>query len=207
MQTVVLCFQFISDNSFGKQTQQKGIVVPKQDHGSSQSETSTRPTYNPVDLTHLDDNVSVTDHNSLKNPVVSVQASTSAHSLLSGVYCYSVKLMNPLKKSDYVVRKLPATKKFTCVEELQSDLLSLFEDELFGQVSQVGYIEPGHGLRGKQCWLIKSEDWCDMYTSYEKKREILLWCIGQSKSDNKQKKFPLLQATTHLVSPLSLKNT
>lgn len=42
-----------------------------------------------------------------------------------------------------------------------------------------GYIEPGHGVKGKQRWLMNNEDVADMYTVHEGKKEILLWCYAQ----------------------------
>ena len=39
-----------------------------------------------------------------------------------------------------------------------------------------GYIEPGHGARGKQRWLTSADDLKDMYSTHQGKKEILLWC-------------------------------
>jgi hypothetical protein len=41
----------------------------------------------------------------------------------------------------------------------------------------MGYIEPGHGWRGKQQWLNSDTDMNELYSTYEeKKKDILLWC-------------------------------
>ena len=46
-------------------------------------------------------------------------------------------------------------------------------------IEQLGYIEPGHGAKGKQRWLSSAEDLKDMYTIHENKNEILFWCTGR----------------------------
>ena len=38
----------------------------------------------------------------------------------------------------------------------------------------MGYIEPGHGLKGKQWWLLVDDDLHEMYSGFTGKREILL---------------------------------
>ena len=48
--------------------------------------------------------------------------------------------------------------------------------------SGFGYIEPGHGVKGKQRWLMSDEDVVDMYTIHDGKKEILLWCYSQDSS-------------------------
>ena len=41
----------------------------------------------------------------------------------------------------------------------------------------MGYIVPGHGLRGKQEWLCENSDLKEMYTQYKGRKEIVLWCF------------------------------
>ena len=58
------------------------------------------------------------------------------------------------------------------------------------KVDNLGYIEPGHGLKGKQQWLVQDEDLVEMYTCYDGKkyREIMLWCIQPSSGENTRKR-------------------
>ena len=42
----------------------------------------------------------------------------------------------------------------------------------------MGYIEPGHGKKGKQRELSDDEDLVQMYTLHKRKHDILLWCYG-----------------------------
>ena len=39
----------------------------------------------------------------------------------------------------------------------------------------MGFIEPGHGAKGKQQWIVDDDDFCDMYKTYKGKKDITLW--------------------------------
>ena len=54
-----------------------------------------------------------------------------------------------------------------------------FPDKVGQSLKHLGYIEPGHGLRGKQRWISSDEDLRDMYRMHSTK-EILLWCFEES---------------------------
>ena len=85
--------------------------------------------------------------------------------------------MNRAKKSEYVIERLEYTKKFHSIGDLQTELRS------FGVATKdIGYIEPGHGAKGRQMWLGRQEDLDEMYKTIDKKvkREILLWCYRKS---------------------------
>ncbi len=71
--------------------------------------------------------------------------------------------------------------RFRTVKRLQTSLKASFADafaEMTPQDIEVGYIEPGHGARGKQRWITTTEDLKDMYTMYERRSEILLWAFS-----------------------------
>lgn len=83
--------------------------------------------------------------------------------------------MNVSRKSQYVVRKLRSdTEKFLSIKALRECLAA----QLGENILDVGYIEPGHGLKGKQIWLTEDDDFEDMYSRF-KKHEITLWCHVQ----------------------------
>ena len=53
---------------------------------------------------------------------------------------------------------------------------------------RVGYMDPGHGWKGKQRWITCDEDLKDMYKVYSLKAEILIWCFLPGKPENSTKK-------------------
>ena len=88
-------------------------------------------------------------------------------------YSYSVKVANRARKSEYTVEKLMFSSKFSSIEELRSVLKS----DLQFLPSEFGFVEPGHGLRGKQRWIHAATDIEEMYNRYPGKRDFLFWCF------------------------------
>ena len=52
-------------------------------------------------------------------------------------------------------------------------------------IAEMGYLSPGHGLKGKLNPLSDDEDLQDMYAEYKSKREIMIRCIVYSTSHSK----------------------
>ena len=96
---------------------------------------------------------------------------------------YSVKLINPIRKSLFSIQKLRITSQFQSIEELKN-VLETHLASAKKPVTSVGYVEPGHGAKGKQRWIINNEDLEDMYKIHEGKSEILMWCYEQTESDS-----------------------
>ncbi len=65
------------------------------------------------------------------------------NSILIIKYKYSVKVVNPLRRSMYTVKRLESLHRFNSRDEL----LTQMSEDLGTSVDQVGYIEHGHGLR------------------------------------------------------------
>ena len=61
----------------------------------------------------------------------------------------------------------------------------IFKTSLEFVPSDFGYIEPGHGMKGKQKWLHDNADIEEMYTHFLKKRDVLLWCYSSSQATSK----------------------
>ena len=96
-------------------------------------------------------------------------------------YNYSVKVCNPKKKSLFVILQLKTKQKFESVDDLKRQMLAEYREKIGEPIEQLGYIEPGHGLRGKQRWLSSNNDLNQMYLVHKKKPyEITLWCLGPS---------------------------
>ena len=95
---------------------------------------------------------------------------------------YSIKLISPDCKSEYSVEKwrlilfLKLSHPTTKLREKYAKLEPCKE-------LRVGYMDTGHGWKGKQCW-ITCDDLKDMYKAYGSKMEILIWCFLPSNIKN-----------------------
>ena len=115
---------------------------------------------------------------------------------------YSLKLINPSRKTEYVVHKLHSlSERCESIEELKQSVIESCED-VPSSLETFGYIQPGHGAKGKQRWLISEKDLIDIYKCHGNK-EILLWCYRKSQTSDadKRSKRPCSPS-----SRLSLKN-
>ena len=104
--------------------------------------------------------------------------------LATDMHNYAVKIMNPDRKSDYVFRKFQSMGRFVSVKDLKSKVLDKLSSSINLQPGEednleVGFIAAGHGLKGKQCWIVDADDIELMYKEYGKK-EICLWCIPRT---------------------------
>ena len=50
---------------------------------------------------------------------------------------------------------------------------------------EMGYIETGHGARGRKIWLCDDEDVQKMYYEHRNKKKIMLWCYTGLSSKSK----------------------
>ena len=72
------------------------------------------------------------------------------------------------------------TRQFTSIEDIKDQLNELLKCK----VADIGFIEPGHGLKGKQQTLIDDDDIEEMYDMYKRKRcGITLWCYTSVDGD------------------------
>ena len=56
------------------------------------------------------------------------------------------------------IKRVKYTEKFSSVEDVCTELQSLD-----AATKDVGYIEPGHGVKGRQMWLETEDDLDEMY--------------------------------------------
>ena len=91
-------------------------------------------------------------------------------------YTYKVKIVNLSKKSVYSMTHLEVTHQFESLHDLKQEVHKAIPA---ASNHSYGYMEPGHGLKGKQRLLLTSDDLAEMYQMHKNKREIVLWCYGK----------------------------
>jgi len=94
---------------------------------------------------------------------------------LTSAISYSLKVLHREKKSDYSVQKWGDAQcvRFESVTVLKCRLKQNFSD-ILGDVEEdeieTGFIEPGHGVKGKQHWIVEDDDLQDMHKHTKGKR-------------------------------------
>ena len=74
------------------------------------------------------------------------------------------------------------------MNKLKKDVNSACEGKI--STESFGYIDPGHGNRGKQQWLMSNDDLKDMYADHKDKKDILLWSSVVPDSQKKRAHSP-----------------
>ena len=97
-------------------------------------------------------------------------------------YTYKVRIVNPNKKSDFIVRQLHRChSKFTSVTAVRVSLIEQFDEQVPESVKfNVGYIDGRH-----QMSLFSNEDLNLMYSKYKFGGEIILWCDGRCREESR----------------------
>ena len=96
-------------------------------------------------------------------------------------YSAKVMIVNPQKK-DYNMVKCQPIPENVSLDLLQEILLQSFPEGINKPLiedMEFGYIEPGHGLKGKKEWIFDDDDikrMIEVHTGRKKAREIYLWC-------------------------------
>ena len=87
-----------------------------------------------------------------------------------------------------MVQKLHGVKRsFQKVDEIKETIKEYCDEYVSVPIDSLGYVEPGHGAKGKQRWLITDADVADMYKAHQGKKEILLWCHSRVQEGAKKR--------------------
>ena len=86
-------------------------------------------------------------------------------------YTYTVKVINENKKQSTITR-LKYSDRFSSMTELTKSIANIIPEKII----EVGYIEPGHGMKGKKHWMVRDDDLEELYECYGESRDIRLWC-------------------------------
>ena len=76
------------------------------------------------------------------------------------------------------MQSLKAKHKFTSLEDLKEQVTLECNEKVPNPLTDVGYIEPGHGLTGKKKWLTSDHDLSKMYNASKGKHDVTIWCYG-----------------------------
>ena len=111
---------------------------------------------------------------------------TASHCHVLMNYTYKVKIINPAKKSEVIVRHLNNfTAKFDTVMALRLKLVEAFTDQVPNTVDfSVGYYE---GSQQSKVWLVTADDLKKMYEGI-KSGHITLWCDRKTESEHAGRK-------------------
>ena len=96
------------------------------------------------------------------------------------MYRYKLKITNRRKKSQYNIKSLGSKEQFYTIDDLKLYVTGVVEN--FD--GTLGYIEPGHGTKGKMVFLSDDDDLYEMYVVHKRKPEVLLWCYGDVDKDS-----------------------
>lgn len=102
----------------------------------------------------------------------------------SGSYTYLVKIINPKKKSDYIVRMWHGVSEaFKTPTTLREKLREAFPHDIPSSTDfQVGYLE-GNTKR----WIVEERDLSAMYDSFDDGSKITMWCDGRGEGADTSK--------------------
>ena len=99
------------------------------------------------------------------------------HKSLILAVSYTLKIINPRRKTADKAREWDVNVLFTDVAEFKHQLLQ--EDDVNdvrdGEEITFGYLQPGHGIKGRQFPLLNSSDLSTMYSVHQGRKQINLW--------------------------------
>ena len=105
-----------------------------------------------------------------------------------------IMIVDPSKKKDYVMAKIDqsAVQKGITFDEMKQLILSIFPSDIPQpdiDKLEFGYIEPGHGLKGRKEWILDDDELLEFLERCEgKKTKLTLWCYSRESSKDKQGK-------------------
>lgn len=105
---------------------------------------------------------------------------------------YTIKLINPACKKEFQSVELGKAKVCKSLGSLQSFISKKLSNNpklklLDLRSVEMGYVEPGHGMKGRKMWINTDEDVKMMYVKHVKKKSLLLWCYTDEKKEESAK--------------------
>lgn len=94
---------------------------------------------------------------------------------------YTVKVINS-GSAGFLVKKWATNTRFSTATEMKQQLASNFAAVLQGATFFFGYLQRGHGVKGRQFTITGDEDLESMYDEYRGRGDIILWIKISSKT-------------------------
>ncbi len=102
---------------------------------------------------------------------------------------YSLKIINPSQMSEFKNVDLRGQHYCQSLDELKDFITSGLPTGIGNvpnlETVDMGFVEPGHGGKGRKVWLF-DDDVQKMYSTYRGKKRILLWCYTHSLQESSQ---------------------
>jgi len=110
----------------------------------------------------------------------------------SPLFQYTLKIINPSRMSEFKTVNIPGQRYFKSVDGFRrfiaENLPDMPEIEKPDFVTvEMGYVEPGHGSKGRKVWVYADSDLRDMYKRHQRKKHVLLWCYSKKSSSQDKK--------------------
>ena len=102
---------------------------------------------------------------------------------------YTLKMINPLRMSEYKNVDLQTKgKRYDSLDALRDYISANLPNGMeVPNEAEMGYIEPGHGGKGRKIWLHDDSELEHMYDIFKDKKRILLWCYTSCPEARKKK--------------------
>ena len=112
-----------------------------------------------------------------------VDSQSSADTEMDKVFNYLLILVNPEKMSDFKTITVGKSGTFSSVDKLKK--FKLPKSPGIPKASEIssaefGYLEPGHGAKGRKVWILKDDDVAVMNDVHSGKKCIRLWSYTHS---------------------------
>jgi len=104
-------------------------------------------------------------------------------------YSYYVQMINPKKKSEFLVRMWhDVTHQFNSPAALKLKLMDCFPADVPSTATfQIGYFEPPNNTKR---WIVEERDLKMMYSRYDPGSKVNLWCEAKAKNENDENDMP-----------------
>lgn len=100
-------------------------------------------------------------------------------------YSYTLKIINPKRKSEFRVEKFWKVGAFKAPMELRLFIIGSYEELVPSSTDfDIGYYKPSRGLT--KIYIKSDTDMQIMYESYKDQCELNIWCVGNCQDENEE---------------------